>query len=80
MVRYYDTRVLNERKGMAEEILPVAKTGEAAGEPSITALIGDGVTAMELGCRGDAETAFRRVLAREPVSYTHLTLPTTPYV
>jgi Flp pilus assembly protein TadD/predicted RNA methylase len=51
---------------MAEEILPVAKTGEAAGEPSITALIGDGVTAMESGCRGDAEAAFRRVLAREP--------------
>ena len=32
------------------------------------------------GILEDKETGYRRIPCKVPVSYTHLTLPTTPYV
>ena len=51
---------------MAEDVLPRAATGTPAEEPNIAALIGGGVAALEAGRHDEAESAFRRVLAREP--------------
>ena len=36
------------------------------------------IAAMEMGGRISAEEAYQQI--KEAVSYTHLTLPTTPYV
>ena len=59
---------------------------EAGGRPAPYVLSGDGVFNEALnGLDADVPIGFipgggANVLPRAPVSYTHLTLPTTPYV
>ena len=51
-------------------------------------LLGLSASGLELGLEksnphepySEASTQWRKCLTLEPVSYTHLTLPTTPYV
>lgn len=51
---------------MAEDVLPGTGTEDGAGDSDNTGLIAAGVAALEAGRRDEAESAFRKVLAREP--------------
>ncbi|MDD9926166.1 MAG: tetratricopeptide repeat protein [Rhodospirillaceae bacterium] len=51
---------------MAEDVLPGTRAEDGAGDSDNTGLIAAGVAALEAGRRDEAESAFRKVLAREP--------------
>ena len=61
---------------------PKTRAGRAAGLPGLGALAGAAVLALTAGCtlgpqyEGPPEVAQQAVSAAQPVSYTHLTLPT----
>ncbi len=51
---------------MTEEVSQHTESDLPAEESDVTALIGEGIAAMEAGRRDDAEAMFRKALAREP--------------
>ena len=70
--------------GTANTLVVLKGQGVVLNEPSVVAVITEGGKKSVLAVGDEAKTMLGRtpgnIQAIRPVSYTHLTLPTTPYV
>ena len=66
------SRIMNSARDLNSLILQHAEDSELAQK----GMINDGIIATKLGLQGIPEIAELIIIERDPVSYTHLTLPT----